>query len=208
MCEDSAFLVLCHRSWFDCGRLAGGARRRIPFFARAKKGTKENTPRCRRNPEDFRLGWAAKELAALKQLSPAFGSPSQTENPRLRQRGGKTHTPSSSHPSPRRKPGSRAIDLLDSGLRWNDGFCSPRAVANHRITPPLSRQFFRTRSGEVGEHCLSPQGELRSRPNGFGKIGHPKGDEAGRAFFGYFLCTSKESNAPARGPRPTTHHPA
>jgi len=69
------------------GCLAGGARQRVPFFARAKKGTKESTPRFRRNPEDSGLARAAKELAALKQLSPAFGFPSQARNPRLRQKG-------------------------------------------------------------------------------------------------------------------------
>mgnify|MGYP005841164265 CR=1 FL=1 len=89
-----------------------------------------------------------------------------------------------------------------------------KTVAHHRFSSPLSRQFFRGRSGEVGEHCLSPQGELRSRPNGLGKIGYPKGDEAGRAFFGYFLCTSKESNAlpgaPGQSPYPhkSPHHQA
>ena len=69
------------------GDLAGGARQRVPFFACAKKGTKESTPRCRRNPEAGNLERAAKELAALKQLSPASGSPAQGHQPRLRQRG-------------------------------------------------------------------------------------------------------------------------
>lgn len=69
------------------GRLAGGALQRVPFFARAKKGTKESTPRCRRNPEAADLERAAKELASLKQLSPAFGFPAQGRQPRLRQRG-------------------------------------------------------------------------------------------------------------------------
>jgi len=69
--------------------LAGGARQRIPFFVWAKKGIKESPPRCRRNPDDFHLVWAAKELATLRQLSPAFGFPSQDKNHRLRQRGGK-----------------------------------------------------------------------------------------------------------------------
>ncbi len=69
------------------GYLAGGARRRITFFACAKKVTKESTPCRRRNPEDSGLAWAAKELAALKQLSPASGFPSQVRNPRLRQKG-------------------------------------------------------------------------------------------------------------------------
>jgi hypothetical protein len=53
------------------------------------------------------------------------------------------------------------------------------------VPPPQSRQLLRCRSGDVGEHCLRPQAELHSRPNGAGKIGNPKGGEAGRAFFGY-----------------------
>jgi len=63
------------------------------------------------------------------------------------------------------------------------------------VLSPLCSQFFRVRSGEVGEHCLSPKGELRSRPNGLEKIGYPKGGKAGWAFFGYFLCPHKESTA-------------
>jgi hypothetical protein len=54
-----------------------------------KKVTKEGAPRCRRNPEAADLDRAAKELAALKQLSPAFGFPAQGHHPRLRQRGEK-----------------------------------------------------------------------------------------------------------------------
>jgi hypothetical protein len=69
------------------GYLAGGARRRVTFFACAKKVTKESTPRFRRNPEAADLERAAKELASLKQLSPAFGFPAQARQPRLRQRG-------------------------------------------------------------------------------------------------------------------------
>jgi hypothetical protein len=49
----------------------------------------------------------------------------------------------------------------------------------------LRCQFLRCRSGVVGEHCLRPKAELRSRPNGTGKIGNPKGGAAGRDFFGY-----------------------
>jgi hypothetical protein len=65
---------------------AGGARQRPTFFARAKKVGKENTPRFRRNPESANLERAAKELASLKQLSPAFGFPAQGRRTRLRQR--------------------------------------------------------------------------------------------------------------------------
>lgn len=71
------------------------------------------------------------------------------------------------------------------------------------LPPLLSRRFFRRCSAEVGEHCLSPKGELRSRPNGVGKIGHSKGGEAGRTFFGSFLCTRKERNWPPGHSRPT-----
>jgi hypothetical protein len=66
---------------------AGGARQRPTFFARAKKVGKESTPRFRRNPESANLERAAKELASLKQLSPAFGFPAQGWRTRLRQRG-------------------------------------------------------------------------------------------------------------------------
>ena len=45
------------------------------------------TPRFRRNPEAANLERAAKELASLKQLSPACGYPAQGRQPRLRQRG-------------------------------------------------------------------------------------------------------------------------
>ncbi len=69
--------------------------------------------------------------------------------------------------------------------------------------PLLRRRFFRRRAGEVGEHCLSPKGESRSRPSGVGKIGHPKGGEAGCAFFRTFLCTSKERYWPQGHSRPT-----
>jgi hypothetical protein len=39
--------------------------------------------------------------------------------------------------------------------------------------------------GAVGEYCLSPKGELRSRPIISAKSGKPKAGEAGRTFFGY-----------------------
>ena len=140
-------------------RLAGGSPAASSFSCSAKKrNQKKAAPAFGETPGISNLSGAAKELASLRHLSLACGNPSQVQNSRRRQRGGKT-------------------------------------VARHRFSSPLSRQFFRGRSGELGEHCLSPKGELRSRPNGLGKVGNPKGDEAGRAFFGYFLCTSKESNA-------------
>gem|GEM_PF-7126359 len=72
---------------------------------------------------------------------------------------------------------------------------------------PLSRRVWAKRLGDFGEYCLSPKGELRSRPIVLFKLGEPKAGEAGRAFFGYFLCTSKESNAlpGAPGQLPNEH---
>ena len=49
--------------------LAGGARQRPTFFARAKKVGKESTPRFRRNPEAANLERAAKELALRAQTA-------------------------------------------------------------------------------------------------------------------------------------------
>ena len=51
------------------GRLAGGARQRPTFFARAKKVSKESMPRFRRNPEAANLERAAKELALRAQTA-------------------------------------------------------------------------------------------------------------------------------------------
>ncbi|MFA5082360.1 MAG: hypothetical protein WC474_07445, partial [Hydrogenophilaceae bacterium] len=62
-------------------------RQRPTFFACAKKVSKESTPRFRRNPAHFAVAPAAKELAALRQLSPAFGFPARSRNARLHQRG-------------------------------------------------------------------------------------------------------------------------
>jgi hypothetical protein len=57
------------------------------FLLGQEKEPKEGRPRFRRNPEAADLERAAKELAPLKQLSPASGSPAQGRQPRLRQRG-------------------------------------------------------------------------------------------------------------------------
>ncbi len=88
-------------------------------------------------------------------------------------------TPFADGPQPRPEISAPA----EGGVK--PAYCNP---ASHPTTgrrrdgfqnPLLSRRFFRCRPGEVGEHCLSPKGELRSRPDGGGKIGHPKGGEVG-----------------------------
>ncbi|HEX8978296.1 MAG TPA: hypothetical protein VF811_01190, partial [Parasulfuritortus sp.] len=59
--------------------------------------------------------------------------------------------------------------------------------ATHCITNGFPLPFSRSRDfgakpGVVGEHCLSPQGELRSRPASFRNLG--VSTDVGRAFFG------------------------
>ena len=54
---------------------AGGARQRVTFLVRPRKITKRRPPRFRRNPGAADAMQAAKELASLRQLSPAFGYP-------------------------------------------------------------------------------------------------------------------------------------
>ncbi len=178
--------------------LAGGARRCITFFACAKKVTKESTPRCRRNPEGFALARAAKELApaGLRQLSPAFGCPDQGKNPRRRQRGkGVACDPRATNRLCAAQPHGKRSEALPLILTLT--------------FPPLRRLVQGPGRGAVGEDCLSPKGEFRSRPGLGPERGNPKGAEAGCVFFGYFLCTSKESNASPGAPgQPAAPHPS
>lgn len=154
--------------------LAGGARQRVTFFACAKKVTKESTPRCRRNPGRKALVRAAKKLASLKQLSLAFGFPGQVPSARRRQRG-------EEHP-------------MASGVTLRKRLPQAIPLAEGRFSPLLTPPTGRRRRGGSRRACLSPAGaSLRAALGAGDRSGISA--EAGRAFFGYFLCMSKESNA-------------
>jgi hypothetical protein len=61
-------------------------------------------------------------------------------------------------------------------------------------------------SGEVGEHCLSPQGELRSRPIASSNFGNPEGAaRQGPPSLGYFSWRLKKSDQPPGCPRQIKH---
>ena len=71
-----------------CGDwLPGAPGSALLFLKRPRRVTRRRPPRFRRNPEAAGLNRAAKELASLRQLSPAFGFPAQGHHPRLHQRG-------------------------------------------------------------------------------------------------------------------------
>ncbi len=79
---------------------------------------------------------------------------------------------------------------------WGFGFLGPLGAAESgERAGGLSASMFESRRS---------RGELRSRPSPFPRRGNPKGGDVGRAFFGDFLCTSKESHAPPGASRPTT----
>jgi hypothetical protein len=165
--------------------LAGGPRRRPTFFAGAKKVSKENEVSVKAN------------LQVMPELKHT-PQPSKPRDFRTRPGGERTRfaqTPFADIPRPR----PEITAPSEGGRKPVRGYSVCYCIAvDERVfsNTLLRRRFFRRCSGELGEHCLSPQGELRSRPNSAGKIGNPKGGEAGCAFFGSFLCTSKERNWP------------
>ena len=102
----------------------------------------------------------------------------------------------SPHPSPRWGEGVVSVVLIPSPSRgrsgWGWGVCfCPLAM------PPSSTAG----PGDVGEHCLSAQGEFRSRPASASSAGHPEGAVDGVAFFGYLSWRSKKGDQPPGCPR-------
>ena len=74
-----------------------------------------------------------------------------------------------------------------------------KGVTTRRFAPPLTEPRISALAGEAeGRRKLFERSEFFRRPGKVGILG--VSTEAGRAFFGYFLCTSKESNAPPGAP--------
>jgi hypothetical protein len=66
-------------------------------------------------------------------------------------------------------------------------------VAHHRFSSPLSRQFFRGRSGEVGEHCLSPAGaSCAAARTGLEKLGTRRATKRGVLSLVTFFAQAKK----------------
>jgi hypothetical protein len=72
--------------------------------------------------------------------------------------------------------------------------------------PLLRCRSLMKESGDVGEHCLSPEGELRSRPIPSLNFGNPEGAaRTGPLSLGYFSWRLKKSDQPPGCPRQTRH---
>jgi hypothetical protein len=70
----------------------------------------------------------------------------------------------------------------------------------------LRCRSFMKQSREVGKHCLSPQGELRSRPIASSNFGNPAGAaQQGPPSLGHFSWRSKNSDQPPGCPRQIKH---
>ncbi len=181
-----AFRLGLSSSWVA---LAGSARQRITFFACAKKVTKESAPRfaALRVPKFSPDARAAAQLALRAQTVLADGPRASAEN-LAAQRG--FNTPSPALP---RTP----LPLAGEGL----GFAKRSAPRlRDAFPPPLTAPRI---SGAAGgrRRKLSERSEFFRRPVAPEILG--VSPEAGRAFFGYFLCTNKESNAPPGAPGQT-----
>jgi hypothetical protein len=71
---------------------------------------------------------------------------------------------------------------------------------------PSALPKFDKESGDVGEHCLSPEGELRSRPIASSNFGSAEGAaRTGPPSLGYFSWRRKKSDQPPGCPRQTKH---
>jgi len=88
-----------------------------------------------------------------------------------------------------------------SATRPGHSFAYP--LHHHRFSHPLQPEpWFRGGNGAAeGRRKLSERSEFFRRP--VPSRNHGVSTDAGRAFFGYFLCTSKESNRLPGRPRPT-----
>lgn len=165
------------------GWLAGGARRRVTFFACAKKVTKESTPCFRRNPRPAAVAEGGSQTRPCGAQTRSPTSPAAPMAGRRRQTGGESS--------------------LRNPRRLSQPLAERAAAGAATLFSPLPAPGGRHLSGEAeGQRKLFERSEFFRCPD---KCLPPGvSPAAGRAFFGYFLCTSKESNWPPGHPRPTT----
>jgi hypothetical protein len=164
---------------------AGGARQRPTFFARAKKVGKENTPRfaALRVP-NFSVSVRAAAQLGLRPQTVLADFPRTLAEKLAAQRGLDTLP----HQWGRAREGDMPPSPIPANVSLRDAF------------PPLQPEpSFPGLAGGC-RRKVSERSEFFRRPAETGKLG--VSTDVGRAFFGYFLCTSKESNAPAGRPRP------
>lgn len=184
MCESLRTVPDDDAQWMSEGQLAGGARRRTTFFARAKKVAKESTPRfvALRVPNFSRPVRAAAQLALRAQT--VLADIPRTGREKLATQRGCKAVVCNQH-----EPFNRHWDTT----RRQRGFDVPSPLPEPRI--------FGLAGGAEGRRKLSERSEFFRRPAESKILG--VSTAAGRAFFGSFLCTSKERNAPPGASRPT-----
>jgi hypothetical protein len=189
-----SFVALWHccGSWWPAH--AGGARQRLTFFARAKKVSKENTPRfaALRVPELDLPDWAAAQLGLRPQT--VLADYPQSDRPISAAQRGLDPLP---HPTLPHEWGRAREGDMQRSHSVHAGFNPTRVAYATHFFPLQPEPRFPGLAGGC-RRKVSERSEFFRRPAESGKLG--VSTDVGRVFFGDFLCTSKESHAPPGAP--------